>query len=74
MALLVIRRVLAITLLALLLTSCGALNRSGGTPIPGPTLSPTGSPFRHRDPGRTGDGEGAEQTATTATEEPDFPG
>ena len=74
MALLVIRRVLAITLLALLLTSCGALNRSGGTPIPGPTLSPTGSPFGTGIPAGPGDGEGPEQTATTATEEPDFPG
>jgi hypothetical protein len=74
MALLVIRRLLAIALLALLLTSCGALTRSGGTPIPGPTLSPTGSPFSTAIPGGSADGEGPDQTATTATEEPDFPG
>jgi hypothetical protein len=71
MALLVIRRLLAVAVLALLLTSCGALTRTGGTPIPGPTLSPTGSPFGTAIPGGSGDGEGTEQTAT---EEPDFPG
>jgi hypothetical protein len=66
-------RVVTIALLALLLTSCGRLLRSGGVPLPGPTGSPTGTPTSSPVPGGTGlpGGEGPEETTT---EEPDFPG
>jgi hypothetical protein len=59
-------------LVCLTLASCGGLFRSGGTPLPGPTVSPTGTgtPI-------SGTGEGGADPAdpdTTTTEEPDFQG
>jgi hypothetical protein len=62
-------------LLSLLLISCGGLFRSGGAPLPGPTVSPTGTPTGIGTglPGGPDTGPGEEPTETT-TEEPDFPG
>jgi hypothetical protein len=62
-----------IALLTLLLTSCGALARTGQTPVPGPTGSPTGSPSGTPIPGvaEEGSDQGPDQATT---EEPEFPG
>jgi hypothetical protein len=64
-------RLLVMSLVAFLLTACGALTRSGQTPLPGPTLSPTGTGAGTGLPGGPDQGEDPE---VTTTEEPDFPG
>jgi hypothetical protein len=67
-----IARLAAIALLALPLTACGGLFRFGGEPLPGPTISPTGTGGTGI-PGGTDQGRPEEADPTT-TEEPDFPG
>jgi hypothetical protein len=61
----------ATALLAAMLTACGALVRSGQTPLPGPTVSPTGT-FGTGIPAEPD--QGGPDAGPTTTEEPDFPG